>query len=157
MGVEARGRGTVGKDADDLAEVNQASEGKPAFEVAVDRPLERLVDQIHGRDVAGAALAALFDGLVALGAGHFGSFGSMVFVADANHSWIRFASEEESVDARVQVGGDVDGHEITTTSIPAARALETASAVPVPPGNATTKSGLLSTIAWLRIGPARRP
>ena len=45
-----------------------------------------------------------------------------------------------------------------TTRIPASLARRTMSAVPRPPGNASTRSGLpSSSICWLRLGPPERP
>ena len=45
-----------------------------------------------------------------------------------------------------------------TTRIPASLARRTMSAVPRPPGNASTRSGLpSSSICWLRLGPRERP
>src|SRR4029434_404822 len=44
-----------------------------------------------------------------------------------------------------------------TTRIPASLARRTMSAVPRPPGNASTRSGLpSSSICWLRLGPPER-
>src|SRR5262249_11308318 len=45
-----------------------------------------------------------------------------------------------------------------TTRIPASLARRTMSAVPRPPGSASTSSGLpSSSICWLRLGPPERP
>jgi len=45
-----------------------------------------------------------------------------------------------------------------TTRIPASLARRTMSAVPRPPGNASTRSGLpSSSICWLHLGPPERP